>query len=104
MSCGLKKVCRTWLLPGAARKMATRTASTATVLTVEIAVARRPPPDSSFGPRPAAPKPAAGVPALTPPDGRPGGSWPPEPGPAVKLAMPAPGVHAHQGWIVGTVR
>src|SRR5580692_10665293 len=103
MSCGSKKVCRTWRLPGAARKMATRTASTSTVLAVEIAVARRPPPDSSFGPRPAAPNPAAGVPALRP-LARPGASWPAEPEPGPKLAMTDPGVLDHQGWIVGTVR
>ena len=53
MSCGSKKVCLTWLLPGAARKIATSAARTITVLSVEITVARRPPPDSSLGPRPA---------------------------------------------------
>ncbi len=58
MSWGSKKVCRTWLLPGAARKISTRAASTITVLAVEMTVARRPPPDSSRGPRPAVPKPA----------------------------------------------
>src|SRR6516162_9019615 len=52
MLAGLKNVCRTWALPGASRKTATSAASTATVLTVEIAAARRPPPLSRRGPRP----------------------------------------------------
>src|SRR5580693_9462076 len=68
MSCGSKKVCRTCWLPGAARKIATRAPSTTSVLRVDTTPARRPPPESSRGPRPVAPKPAAGVPALSPAD------------------------------------
>src|SRR6516225_12186811 len=63
MLAGLKNVCRTWALPGASRKMATSAASTATVLAVEIAAARRPPPLSRRGPRPAVSNdPGAGAP------------------------------------------
>ena len=55
MSVGLKNVCRTSALPGASRKITTIAASTTRVLTVETTVARRPPPDSSRGPRPVVP-------------------------------------------------
>ena len=96
MSRGSKKVCRTWLLPGAARKISTRTASTSTVLAVEMTVARRPPPDSRRGPRPAVPKPAAGTPALSPADSGPASSGPSYPGPpgafsGAFLVMAGPG-------------
>src|SRR5580704_19294507 len=65
MSVGLKNVCRTWALPGASRKTATRAASTTSVLTEETAVARRPPPDSRRGPRPVVPNdPGAGPPVV----------------------------------------
>src|SRR5690242_868255 len=55
MSAGSKNVCLTSALPGASRKIATSPASTTTVLAVEIAVARRPPPLSRRGPRPVVP-------------------------------------------------
>ena len=55
MSWGSKKVCRTCALPGASQKTATSAASTTIVLAVEMAVARRPPPVNSRGPRPVVP-------------------------------------------------
>src|ERR1700733_11873656 len=47
MSVGLKKVCLTTRLPGAARKSATSAASTTTVLAVDRATPRRLPSPSS---------------------------------------------------------
>ena len=52
MSRGSKNVCRTSALPGASRNTATSAPTTTSVLAVETATARRPPPDSSRGPRP----------------------------------------------------
>src|SRR5262249_38999558 len=81
MSCGLKNVWRTSALPGASRKIATRAPTTTSVLAVEMAVARRPPPASSRGPRLGVPnEPGVGEPprpAGAPPG--PGGPacWPP---------------------------
>src|SRR5271165_3287619 len=88
MSRGSKKVCRTWPLPGAARKIATSAASTTRVLTVDTTVARRPPPDRSRGPRPTEPKPAAGIPAARPADSIAG----PSSGPYSRSLRPPPGL------------
>src|SRR5215831_1974294 len=79
MSCGLKNVWRTSALPGASRNTATSAPITTSVLAVEMAVARRPPPVSSRGPRPVVPnEPGAGEP-LSPDGGPPGASPGPDP-------------------------
>src|SRR5436190_13896784 len=77
MSRGSKNVWRTSALPGASRKIATRAPTTTSVLAVEMAVARRPPPASSRGPRLVVPnEPGVGEP-LRPASGPPGPGGPP---------------------------
>ena len=109
MSVGLKNVCRTWRLPGASRKTATSAASTTSVLAVEIAVARRPPPDSSRGPRPAVPNEPGGC--QLPPVVLAEASVKPVKGPAggsgwLSSMGAGPGLadSPHQGLISGTLR
>src|SRR5690349_22501887 len=89
MSCGSKNVWRTSALPGASRKIATRAPTTTSVLAVEMAVARRPPPASSRGPRLVVPnEPGVGEP-LRPASGPAGGSGPPCWPPYSLSSMPA---------------
>src|ERR1700722_1210199 len=72
-SCGLKKACPTALAPGARPKSSAISASTTTVLRVEMIVPRRPPPVNRRGPRPVLKLPAAMLPAARPPPGPPSG-------------------------------
>src|SRR5215469_16898497 len=110
MSWRSKKLCLTSLLPGASRKIATSAPTTAMVLTVEMAVARRPPANRNFGPRPEVPK----DPGTCQPEARlcPGGILciigsvpenPPEPPCSSSVIYTEPEQPGY-GWMVGTLR
>src|SRR5262249_36414920 len=108
MSCGSRNVWRPSALPGASRKIATRAPTTTSVLAVEMAVARRPPPASSRGPRLVVPnEPGVGAP-LSPASGPPAPGrppcWPPKslsstPARAGALGQPGSGLEGRNAQV-----